>query len=63
MNKYASVLLKHWQSTLVGLLILIIGGLYATKHINTSDFGIAITTVIGLWTMFTKDPNKTQSKE
>lgn len=63
MNKYLSILFKHWQSSVVGLLIIGIGLMFFTKHIDTQEFGMAITTVLGLAAFFMKDPNKTQSKE
>jgi ABC-type transport system involved in cytochrome bd biosynthesis fused ATPase/permease subunit len=62
MKKYISILLKHWQTTSLGILIGVITSMYARGIITTQDWIIAIGGVGTIAGMIMKDPDKTQSK-
>lgn len=54
---------NHWQSTFIGLLIVVFTYMLWHKNINVTEWGIAIGIIVGLKNVFVnKDPDKTQSK-
>ena len=63
MNKYISIIFKHWQTTGLGLLIGSFTGSFIRGASTVDEWVMAmggIGTVAGL---IMKDPNKTQSKD
>lgn len=63
MNKYLSIIFKHWQSSVGGLLVGVLTLMYYLGKINTTDWVLAIGTIGTIIGLISKDPNKTQSKE
>lgn len=57
-------LAKHWQSTLIGVLILVLTFMLFKKDIDVTNWCVAIGTVVALYKMFVeKDPDKTANKQ
>lgn len=63
MNKYVSIIFKHWQSSMIGVLILALTLMLWFKRVNATEWGSAMGVILTLAAFFMKDPNKTQSKE
>jgi hypothetical protein len=63
MNKYVSIIFKHWQTSLIGLLILVMTLMLWLQRINITEWATAIGVILTLWAAVSKDANKTQSKE
>jgi hypothetical protein len=62
MNKYLSTIVKHWKSTITGLLIGTITLMYYLEKIDTQEWIIAIGGIATIAGMVSKDPDKTASK-
>jgi hypothetical protein len=62
MNKYVSTVVKHWKSTVTGLLVGVITLMYYLEKIDTQEWIIAIGGIATIAAMFSKDPDKTASK-
>lgn len=62
MNKYVSTIFKHWKSTVTGILVGVITVMYYLEKIDTNEWIIAIGGIATVAAMFSKDPDKTQSK-
>jgi len=62
MNKYTSVIFKHWKSTVTGILVGVITVMYFLQKINTNEWIIAIGGIASVAAILSKDPDKTQSK-
>jgi hypothetical protein len=63
MNKYVSIIFKHWQTSLIGLLILVMTLMLWLQRITVTEWATAIGVILTLWATVSKDANKTQSKE
>lgn len=55
-------LTTHWITTLKGIVYLTFVVMYVTKQIDVKEFGVAVTTIMGINALFQKDANKVQSK-
>lgn len=54
---------KHWQSSIIGVLILGLSYMLLRKDIDVTSWCLAMGTVVGLYKMFVeKDPDKTANK-
>lgn len=59
-------LLKSWQTTLVGFIILgfiVYNGFFAEEKISTSDLVTLIGILVGIGFLMSKDGNKTHSRD
>lgn len=63
MNKYISIIFKHWKSSVTGVLVAVITVMYYLEKIDTQEWIIAIGGIASVAAMVSKDPDKTQSKE
>jgi len=55
-------LIKHWQSSLVAVMIGVLTYELHNKDITVTEWGVAIGTVLTVWGAISKDPDKTQNK-
>ena len=62
MNKYLSIVFKHWKATVTGLLVGTITLMYYLGKITTQDWILAIGGVGAIIGIVSKDPDKTASK-
>lgn len=56
-------IVKHWQSSLIGVIIAVLTVILYKKDIDVTQWCLAIGTVITLYKVFLdKDPDKTANK-
>lgn len=63
MNKYVSILFKHWQTTLIGVLIAVVTTMLWLQRINVTEWATASGVILTIWAAVSKDANKTMSKK
>lgn len=62
MNKYVSIFLKHYQTTIGGLIVLAMTVMLWLGKITMTEWALGFGTVAGIAGLVMKDPNKTVSK-
>jgi hypothetical protein len=63
MNKYLSIIFKHYQTTIGGLIVLVMTIMLWVGKITMTEWALGFGTVAGIAGLVMKDPNKVQSKE
>lgn len=62
MNKYTSIIFKHWKTTAGGVLVAAFTVMLWQKIITMTDWAMAMGTLATVLGFISKDPDKTQSK-